>query len=203
MTTPEKDARKKALLLQGRRAAPAKPGAAPAEPDVVPAKPDAMTAEVISPTVAPTGELPALPALPTALGEAFTHLSERQFDWLSWRLGTATDDEACEAAEIDPAEVLVWRGDPAFEAVYQRALENKREAFRVLGTHMLPKALRVINRLLESSSFKANQAGLQLLLKTQALLDQPQKDQSEQVNRLLEALRMPGTVVPAEIRPRE
>lgn len=186
--SPDKD-RKKALLLKGAAAIPA---------EVI----DAPSPEPASPRTE-IGALPELSALPSALAESFTHLSERQFEWLSWRLGCATDAEACEMTGVDPADVLVWRGDPGFEAVYQRALENKREAFRVLGTHLLPKALRAINKLLESDSFKANQAGLQYLLKTQALLDQPQKDQSEQVARLLDALRMPGHVAPVIISPRD
>lgn len=181
----------KALLVRGSRKV--KEGAAPlAAPLVKPLPPTSL---------APLDSISL--AQPPAPEETFTHLTERQFEWLSFRLGTDTDADACEAVTLDPLEVSAWRGDPAFEAVYQRALENKREAFRVLGTHMLPKALRVINKLLDLPSVKANQIGLQLLLKTQALLDQPQHDQADRIVQLLDVLRTPGRVVMSETQPRD
>lgn len=168
-----------------------------------------VPSEIVGPgaglALPPDGALAPLSPLPGSLKESFTHLTEKQFEFMTHRLGVESDDEAVElmTTPVLILEVMGWRDDPLFEGVYQRAMENKREAFRVLGTHLLPKALRVINKMLDSDSIKANTAGLQLLLKTQALLDQPQKDQSEQVTRLLEALRVPGTVVPAAITPRE
>lgn len=178
-----------------------KPPVPPSEKPPVP-PPDAVYT-VTSPPPVSSGLSPLAPLLPAAVHESFTHLSEKQFEWLSWRLGLDSDEDACEMAGVLSGVVEGWREDPLFEAAYQRAMENKREAFRVLGTHLLPKALRVINKLLEDKSIKANTAGLQYLLKTQALLDQPQKDSSEQVARLLEALRTPGQVVPAIVAPRE
>lgn len=137
------------------------------------------------------------------LSEVFTDLSERQFLFLSWRLGCASDEEAADQADIPLLDILSWRSDPEFESVYQRVSDNKREAFKVLGTHLLPKALRVIDKMLESDSIRANTAGLQYLLKTQALLDQPAVDQSEQVGKLLDALRIRQAIEPLALAPRD
>jgi hypothetical protein len=133
----------------------------------------------------------------------FTHLTERQFEFLAWRLGSGTDEEAADACDTGILEVMTWRADPEFEQIYQRALDNKRDGFRVLGTHLLPKALRVINKMLESTNLRANTTGLQLLLKTQALLDAPTVDKSEQAVRLIEMLRTPGTPLVNTMGPRD
>jgi hypothetical protein len=123
-------------------------------------------------------------------------LSEPQLIWLTHRLGTRTDDEACAATyaetetPIDLTTVEEWRRDPTFEGVYQSALSNKREAFRYIGGQMLPKALRVMWGLLHSTSPRAQVQGLQLLLRSQGLLiDKVQRVDTEALADLVARLR--------------
>lgn len=129
-------------------------------------------------------------------------ITEPQFIWLSHRLGTRTDEEACaltyaeSETPIDLPEVEQWRRDPVFESVYQDMLKNKREAFKYLITQMNGKALRVLWGLLHSSRERAQVQGLQLLLRAQGLLiDKVQTTDPEAIHDLMAQLRAPRPVV--------
>jgi hypothetical protein len=131
------------------------------------------------------------------------HLTEDQFAFLSWRLGLASDEEAADAlgAELELGEpyslevIEAWHANPGFEGVYQTAIGNKREGFRLLAGHLLPKGLRVINSLLDSPSDKAREKGLTLLLRAQGLLiDKVTTASPDDISRLFASLREPRPV---------
>lgn len=118
------------------------------------------------------------------------HLTEDQFLWLSYRLGVAADKEATELSGIPGSAVTLWMTQPEFHAVYTVCLQDKRDAFRALGTQLLPKALRVINEMLDSASPRSQSQGLNYLLRTQALLiDKIQQVDPNAINALMNSLR--------------
>lgn len=124
------------------------------------------------------------------------HLTETQVHWLTHRMSVATDEEACELALVDLDTVAEWRGDPEFVQVAQNCMENKREAFRYLATQLLPKTLRTIIGMLDSESGKVQAMGVQLLLRTQALLiDRKAVADKDSIAKLVAALRQERPVV--------
>lgn len=129
------------------------------------------------------------------------HLTEQQFEWLTWRMGVASDEEACEQSDIDQSLVDTWLADPEFSQVYQDSLANKREAFRYLSSQLIPKTLRTINALLDSESISAQVKGANLLLRAQGLLmDKRVVASSDDIARLREALLAPSSA-PANSSP--
>lgn len=122
-----------------------------------------------------------------------THLTEQQFEWLTWRMGVATDDEACELSSIDQSLVDTWMADPEFVQIRQESMENKREAFRYLSSQLIPKTLRTINALLDADSISAQVKGVNLLLRAQGLLiDKRVVADADSISRLREALLAPS-----------
>lgn len=117
-------------------------------------------------------------------------LSYKQIKWIVLRLELELDSDADERAEVDPVERLLWQKNPDFLACYEACQDNKREAFRLLGTQMLPKALRVIDQLLDSPNPRAQAQGLNFLLRTQGMMidKQPKTDPNE-LAAILVALR--------------
>jgi hypothetical protein len=124
------------------------------------------------------------------------HMTETQVHWLSHRMGCSSDSEACELAQVDRETVDEWMDDAEFFDVYRNCLENKREAFRYLATQLLPKTLRTIIGMLDSDSGKVQAMGVQLLLRTQALLiDRKAVVDRDSVAKLVAALRQETPVV--------
>lgn len=126
------------------------------------------------------------------------HLTEDQFAWLAARLGVDTDAAAFRTlgeTELSPITVAGWRADPGFAAIEQIALGNKREGFKMLSTHLLPKALRRINGLLDAPSPRDVVKGVQLLLRVQGLLvDKVALVNKDDLANLFERLREPTQV---------
>lgn len=117
-------------------------------------------------------------------------ITDQQLWWLMHRLGVDSDQAACRETDIDLDVLTAWLADPQFRGVYEEALTNKREAFRVLTTHMLPKAMKVIWGLLASPRENSQIRGLNLLLRTQALLiDKVQTHDPEAFDQLVALLR--------------
>jgi len=128
-------------------------------------------------------------------------VTEQQFSWLAHRLGTDNDLDPCRIMQLDPTVLAAWLEQADFRQVYERVLENKREAFKYLITQLNPKALRVINDLLDEESVSARKVGLDYLLRTQGLLIDKVKvvDQSA-VHRLMESLNRPTLVIDGQMR---
>lgn len=127
------------------------------------------------------------------------HLTDRQLDFLFERLSRADDEVACQEVGLAPAEVAAWRTTPEFEAVYQLCLANKREAFKLLSTQLLPLGLRTIKRLLTSPKPSAQERGLALLLRVQGLLiDKVERIDRDAVLELVARLREPRPTVVIE-----
>ena len=136
-------------------------------------------------------------------------VTAQQFIWLTYRLETASDLEACQAtyaamdAPVDLDVVWKWREDAQFEAIYQECLANKREAFRYLGGQALPRALRALWQLLGSPSDRSKVQGLNLLLRSQGLLiDKVETHDPEAVEQLMAQLRerRPAQVIQGDYR---
>lgn len=128
-------------------------------------------------------------------------VTEQQFCWLAHRLGTDNDLDPCKIMQLDPLILQMWLDQPDFSLVYKRVLDNKREAFKYMATQLLPKALRVINDLLDESSVSARKVGLDYILRTNGLLIDKVKvvDQSA-VQRLMESLNRPMQVIDGEMK---
>ena len=130
-------------------------------------------------------------------------ITEQQFVWLSHRMGCEDDLEPCKIMQLDPNIIADWLTQPDFSVVYEKVLGNKREGFKYLATQLLPKGLRVLNDLLDSSSVNAQVRGLQMLLRTNGLLiDKVQKVDSDAVNRLMESLRQMRPIISVEPKPK-
>jgi hypothetical protein len=127
-------------------------------------------------------------------GEA-PSLSEEQVKWLSLRLGSESDEATCRVLNVSPVTVMAWRADPGFAAVEQTAMGNKREGFRLLTTHLLPKAVRRIEDLLDSASLRDVAKGVTLLLRVQGMLVDGQKlIDKDDLQMLMERLRAPSSI---------
>jgi hypothetical protein len=123
------------------------------------------------------------------------HLSIQQAVWVATRSGTLTDAEACAATGLSDVEVGIWKRDPRFVAVLEHALSNKREGFKLLGTHILPKALLKIAEKLDSSNERVSLAAAKLLSETQGMLITSINKQSrDSVIELVAFLREPQPV---------
>lgn len=119
-------------------------------------------------------------------------LTQEQFKWLTHRLDAETDGDADTAANVDPIKRTLWMRDPDFRALYDTCQENKREATRLLGSQLLPKAMRTIDALLDDKSSKAQQVGLTMLLRMQGLLiDKKVTTSSDELAALMRELRQP------------
>ncbi len=128
-------------------------------------------------------------------------ITEQQFSWLAHRLGTDNDLDPCRILQIDPTVLADWLQQPDFAGVYERVLENKREAFKYLITQLNPKALRVINNLLDEPSVAARKVGLDYLLRTQGLLiDKVKVVDKDAVTRLMESLNRPTLVIDGQMK---
>jgi hypothetical protein len=120
------------------------------------------------------------------------HLTEIQLKWLALRLGLPSDEEANRINSVSAAQLAEWRLDSGFAAVEQTAMGNKREGFRLLTTHLLPKAVRRIDDLLDSPSLKDVAKGLTLLMRIQGLLvDKVTLVDKDDLQRLMDKLRSP------------
>lgn len=135
-------------------------------------------------------------------------LSAEQWGWLSIRMSAAGDGEATKRSGIDPETVQSWGADEGFLAVYGLCLTNRREAFKLLGSELLPNALRVIRGLLDKAEMdgdvRAAQLGLTTLLRTQGMyLDRVDPGGAHKMEELLGLLRAPAeiTVLEMEARP--
>lgn len=147
--------------------------------------------------------LESLPGSLVPEAEHLPHLTERQLLWITFRLGMANDMDACNATKVDPQEVLDWRADPAFNDYMTSCLGNKRTAFRGLMTHMLPKAARALDRLLESTNERSLEKGIALALRLQGLLvDTVRHEDPDAIRKLLEQLNSVTPYTPPQIRPR-
>lgn len=118
------------------------------------------------------------------------HVTEAQFQWLTYRMGLDSDHAATVASGLDPALVVPWFGDPDFVATYEGTLENKREGFRTLIPHLNGKVLRRINAMLDSESVTLQKAGVNFALRSQGLLiDTIKTVDKGKLDQLLESLR--------------
>jgi len=102
-------------------------------------------------------------------------LTEDQVEWIAWRISVESDAEANELMATDTgpwpqSTVDRWRQNPQFKAIEEISKGNKREGFKILGTHLLPLALRQCLMLMNSSTEKSVVEGLKLFLRTQAML---------------------------------
>ena len=128
-------------------------------------------------------------------------VTEQQFAWLAHRLGTDNDLDPCRIMQIDPCILQGWLQQPDFAQVYERVLGNKREAFKYLSTQLLPKALRVINDLLDEGSVSARKVGLDYILRTNGLLiDKVKVVDKDAVYRLMESLNRPTLVIDGQMK---
>lgn len=124
-------------------------------------------------------------------------LSEGQLKWLAMRLGVEDDDEACKRTAVPLLVVDVWRQDPNFSAIEATAMGNKREGFRLLTSHLLPKALRRLDDLLDSANLKDVVKGITLLMRIQGMLaDKVNLIDKDDLARLFERLREPVAITP-------
>lgn len=122
--------------------------------------------------------------------DALPHITAQQLRWLTYRLESGDNQEACESSGIDPLEVLAWMGDPGFLATYQAAIENKREGFKTLTSHLLPAVIRSLHDMLETGSNKDRKEASLLILRAQGLLiDKAVTADPQAINALFSLLR--------------
>lgn len=85
--------------------------------------------------------------------------------------------------------------EPGFRATYEAALENKREGFRQLTSHLLPAVIRSMQDLLTTGSNKDKKEASALILRAQGLLIDKQNTTSpDAITALFELLRTPQPV---------
>lgn len=117
-------------------------------------------------------------------------LSVAQYKWILARSQVADDAAACLITETPEILVWDWKQDPGFSQVLDLTLSNRREGFKVLGTYLLPKALRKIEQLIDSDDSRANARGITLLLRSQGMLvDKVAKVDRSALDSLMESLR--------------
>lgn len=132
------------------------------------------------------------------------HLSERQFIWVTYRLSTMDDLEACAAAVVSVDEVLEWRQDERFNGFLAGALEDKAKSFRDLTSHLLPETSRAMWRLLTEGNLKDQAKGVALILRHQGLfVDTVRVEDQAAIASLLDRLRSRQPVTINDVTPRE
>jgi hypothetical protein len=134
-------------------------------------------------------------------------ITSDQITWLTYRMGVDNDDEATQLSGLDTALVQSWLADNDFLAVYDVAIRNKREAFKLIGSQLLPKAIRTISMLLdkalEEGNMRGAQIGLNMLLRSQGLLiDKISTDSGDKVDALMEMLRETAPIQVLNMEPR-
>jgi hypothetical protein len=118
------------------------------------------------------------------------HLTEQQFLWLTYRMASETDKEANDLSGVTPDVLARWRENPDFTTILDGAMGNKREAFRQLGGHMLPKVLRTLYTLLDDPNTRVRVNAAGMILRTQALLvDKANRPDNNILNQLIVTLR--------------
>lgn len=119
-------------------------------------------------------------------------LSQAQYKWILARSQVADDAAACLLTETPEIIVWDWKQEPGFASVLDLTLSNRREGFKVLGTYLLPKALRKIEQLIDSDDSRANAKGINLLLRAQGMLvDKVAKVDRSALEVLMDSLRAP------------
>ncbi len=114
-----------------------------------------------------------VPTRRDALGfvtDAVPHITAAQLRWLTYRLESGSNAEACTLSETDPLTVLQWMAEDGFRATYEASLENKREGFKTLTAHLLPAVIRSLQEMLDSKTMKDRKEAATLLLRAQGLL---------------------------------
>lgn len=135
-------------------------------------------------------------------------ITEDQFRWVSYRMSFGSDIAALDHLNAGLPDLAVpwnldrirrWRDEPAFTAVEQIALGNKREGVRVLSVHLAGKALRQISTMLDSNDPKIVIRALTLWFRLMGLLvDKVTLVGKDDLQRLAERLMTPITVTPIE-----
>lgn len=122
--------------------------------------------------------------------DAVPHVTALQLTWLTHRLETEDDQAACSLSGTDPYDVLRWMADPGFRATYEQALENKREGFKTLTSHLLPSVIRSMQSILESGNNKDKLTASTVLLRAQGLMvDKTQQVDPSAIQGLFALLR--------------
>lgn len=117
-------------------------------------------------------------------------LSTAQYKWILARSQVADDEAACALTETPEIVVWDWKQDPGFASVLELTLSNRREGFKVLGTYLLPKALRKIEQLIDSDDPRSNAKGITLLLRAQGMLvDKVSRVDRSALESLMDSLR--------------
>lgn len=136
-------------------------------------------------------------------------LTDEQITWITYRLAVESDQVACESSGISWTRLSEWLTDPGFISVFQVAMQNKREGFRLLTSQLLPKAVLTLIHLYElakgsdKDALRAADLAMKLHLRAQGLLiDTKAHDPADQVARLLEALRREEPVKVIDMAPK-
>lgn len=116
--------------------------------------------------------------------------------WIAARATVDTDFEANSETGVDEETLSKWQKDPDFRNVSLTVLENKREGFKVLASHLMPSVFLELSKMLFSKDTKAKQAAATLLMRSQGLLETKQKNTNiEAVESLLKLLRQQNQVI--------
>jgi hypothetical protein len=133
-------------------------------------------------------------------------LSQDQVSWLICRLRCDNDRDATTAAALPMKRVRAWRNDPGFVHTLEVALADQREAFRLIGSQLLPRTLQTLETLYEMASegnLRAAQIAMTMHLRSQGLLiDRTSSDESSKVDQLITMLRESRPVQVLDMTPR-
>lgn len=122
--------------------------------------------------------------------DALPHVTSQQLRWLTYRLESGDDREACDLSGTDPYQILSWMADPGFRATYESALDNKREGFKTLTSHLLPSVIRSLQEMLDKGNMKDKKEASALILRAQGLMvDKSQSVDPNAIQGLFALLR--------------
>ena len=130
------------------------------------------------------------------------HLTDDQVRWLCVRMNSKSDLQATRRSNPDPdnpkdweLEVQTWWAEPDWPDLVDYCLHNKRDAFRVLGAHLLPTSLKAIQDILEHGTEKGKLTATKLLAQSQGLLiDRTHTENKDLILELVADLRTPTVV---------
>lgn len=121
-------------------------------------------------------------------------ISHRQYEWLRARMEHDSDNEASRACGVPIDTAKSWHDSPSFSALHELVLTDPIKALPLLSLHLASKALKTVERLLDSESVGGMRAGFSAWKELVDIAIREKTDESLNPNVLIQILNARGTI---------